>query len=52
MSKDQEFETARDRSRSRIGPPRGQRPLMEAVIVVGLGLLIGIIAVLILRLML
>ena len=52
MSEDQEFRSAGDQSRSRIGPPRGQRPISEAAIVVGLGLLIGIIAVLILRLML
>jgi hypothetical protein len=52
MSEDQQFESARDQSRSRIGPPRGQRPILEGVIVVGLGLLIGIIAVLILHLML
>jgi hypothetical protein len=51
MNKDQEFERARDQSRSRIRPPRGERPIREAVTVVGLGLLIGFIAVLILRLM-
>jgi hypothetical protein len=52
MSEDQQFESARDQSRSRIAPLRGQRPIREAVVVVGLGLLIGIIAVLILYLML
>jgi hypothetical protein len=52
MSEDQEFENARDQSRSRIAPLRGQRPIPEAVIVVGLGFLIGIIAVLIIHLML
>jgi hypothetical protein len=52
MSEDQQFESARDQSRSRIEPPRGQRPILEGVIVAGLGLLIGIIAVLILYLML
>jgi hypothetical protein len=45
-------ESARDQSRSGIGPPRGRRPITEAVIVIGLGFLIGIIAVLILHLML
>ena len=52
MSENQEFESARDQSRSGRGPPRGRRPISEAVIVIGLGFLIGIIAVLILHLML
>jgi hypothetical protein len=51
MGENQQFESARDLSRSRMGPPRGQRPIPEAVIVVGLDVLM-IIAVLILHLML
>jgi hypothetical protein len=50
MSEHQESESARDQSRSQIGPPRGQRPISEAVIIVGLGVLIGIIAAVILHL--
>jgi hypothetical protein len=52
MNEGQEFESARDQSRSGIGPPRGRRPIREAVVVVGLGFVIGIIAVLIIYLML
>ena len=52
MSENQEFKSARDQSRSGRGPPRGRRPISEAVIVIGLGYLIGIIAVVILHLML
>jgi hypothetical protein len=52
MSEDQELQSARDESRSRRWSSRVRRPIQEAVIVVGLGFLIGIIAVLILHLML